>query len=325
MLIRPRRIRRPVLLVAAAIGVLVLVAPIAAGSRSPSDLDEFMARVLARRDENWRKLEQYVLDEREKARLAGPGGLALAGFERDYTWFIRDGVFVRSPVRVDGVAVGEQDRRTYEQDWVERQRRREARAQAREGSAQPIPAERSSTGSDDAAGQDAGGAGALDILRQEPQFVSAAYFLKFKFEPGRYALVGRESFEGREVLRIEYYPARLFGGDVTSASTRDGDEERIERQMNKVALVTLWVEPATHQVLQYTFDNVGFDFLPARSVVRLDDVRASMRMVQAFPDVWLPGHIDARVALTLANGTFTALYDIDYRNYRQADVKARIR
>ena len=54
-----------------------------------------------------------------------------------------------------------------------------------------------------------------DLLSQqaEPSFVSAAYFLEFKFEPGRYALAGREMLDGREVLRIEYHPARLFNDD----------------------------------------------------------------------------------------------------------------
>ena len=36
--------------------------------------------------------------------------------------------------------------------------------------------------------------------------MSAAYFLRFKFEPGRYGLAGKETIDGREVLRVEYYP-----------------------------------------------------------------------------------------------------------------------
>ena len=32
--------------------------------------------------------------------------------------------------------------------------------------------------------------------------------------------------------------------------------------MNKTALVTLWVDPAEHQIVKYTFDNVWLDFLP---------------------------------------------------------------
>ena len=70
--------------------------------------------------------------------------------------------------------------------------------------------------------------------------------------------------------------------------------------MNKVALVTLWIEPDAHQIVKYTFDNVGFDFLPAQWLVRLGNVRATMTMHQPFPDVWLPRDleflVDAQVA-----------------------------
>jgi hypothetical protein len=172
---------------------------------------------------------------------------------------------------------------------------------------------------------------ALLKLTREPQFVSAAYFLRFKFEPGRYALVGREPFEGRTVLRIEYYPQRLFADDEprrdAAAGRRadDDTDERVERQMNKVALITLWIEPGTHQIVRYTFDNVGFDFLPGRSMVRIDAVRASMQMGEPFPGVWLPRSIDGHAAFTLANGTYAVKYELAYLNYRQADVKVKLR
>ena len=86
-----------------------------------------MAQVLARRDENWSKLQQYVLDERERAEVVGPANARLYGLDREYTWYIRDGAFVRSPVRFDGVALSEQQRREYERAWIERERQREAR------------------------------------------------------------------------------------------------------------------------------------------------------------------------------------------------------
>ena len=57
-------------------------------------------------------------------------------------------------------------------------------------------------------------------LAKEPQFVSAAYFLKFKFEQGRYAFAGPETYEGRRVLKIEYYPARLFADDERQGRAR---------------------------------------------------------------------------------------------------------
>src|SRR5262245_12606272 len=76
-----------------------------------SDLDAFMQKVLARRDENWKKLQQYVIDEAEQIQLTGPSNTPIWGERREYTWFIRDGFFIRSPVRVNGGAVAEAERR----------------------------------------------------------------------------------------------------------------------------------------------------------------------------------------------------------------------
>src|SRR4029453_2839060 len=56
-----------------------------------NDLDPFMRQVLERRDQNWTKLQQYVLDERERFEVRGPTGAPLWGEGRDYTWFLRDG------------------------------------------------------------------------------------------------------------------------------------------------------------------------------------------------------------------------------------------
>ena len=100
---------RIVLAVFAAFVALVVTLP--ARQASGTDLDQLMERVLARRDENWKKLQQYVLDERETFDLAGPGGVRLYGFRRDYTWFLREGVFIRSPLRADGVTLSEEQRR----------------------------------------------------------------------------------------------------------------------------------------------------------------------------------------------------------------------
>ena len=133
------------------------------------------------------------------------------------------------------------------------------------------------------------------------------------------------------MLRIEYYPSRLYADDHPAENEKSGrrqqddEEARLERQMNKVALVTLWVARDAHQIVKYTFDNVGFEFLPGRSFVRVQDVRASMEMGQPFPGVWLPRAIDGRGEFTLANGTYTVKYDIEYSNYRLADVKVRLR
>src|SRR4029450_10370016 len=47
----------------------VPVAPVAPGQET--DLDRFMERVLAKRDENWKKLQQYLLDEQARCPRTG--------------------------------------------------------------------------------------------------------------------------------------------------------------------------------------------------------------------------------------------------------------
>src|SRR5579885_67798 len=90
-----------------------------------TDLDAFMKDVVARRDDNWKKLQQYILDEREEISLNGPGSVRLWGEQRDYTWFLREGFFIKSPVRANGATIGEADRRKFEDDYMMRVVRRE--------------------------------------------------------------------------------------------------------------------------------------------------------------------------------------------------------
>jgi hypothetical protein len=292
-----------------------------------NDLDAFMERVLARRDESWKKLQQYVLEEKESFDVTGPGGMPLYGFRRDYSWFIKEGFFVRSPVRADGVALSEADRRKAEAEWIRKEQRREARRKRREvrlgtsgvqvTTSEPAP-------------QDAEAPAAVeDVLKQgvEPQFVSLAYFMRFRFEAGRYALVGREKIDDRPVLRIEYYPQNELFREGRSRPNRRAREEDdlIEERMNKVSLITLWVDPETHQILQYTFDDIDMDFLPGRALARVDDMKASMRMFQAFPSIWLPRGIDMHFRMTIALGSFDASYRVEYRDYKEANVTVKIK
>jgi hypothetical protein len=297
-----------------------------------------MRQVLARRDDNWKKLQQYVLDEREAIDLRGPGRTPIWGERRDYTWYIRDGFFVRSPVKFNGVTIGESDRRKYEANFLRREQQRERRRNR--GQAQNDPP------NDDIRPSDpAGDLGALVGQTREPQFISSAYFLRFRFEEGKYALVGRETFNeagnSLEVLRIEYYPSRLFRGTDrrrnqdapqagnTEEQAREKAREKaydaeFQRLMNKTSLITLWVEPNAHQIVKYTFDNVTFDFLPAQWLVHVDDLHATMSMDRPFPDVWLPKTLEFQAAMTLAVGQFDVHYGLEYHDYRRADVTTKV-
>lgn len=288
-----------------------------------TDLDAFMQRVLARRDDNWQKLQQYVLDEREQIELTGPARAVLWGERREFTWFIRDGRFIRSPLRFNGVTIGEADRRKYEEEFLRREQGREKREAERAADSVSEPASLDAPPAD---------VNALIGQTRQPQFISSAYFLRFKFESGKYALVGREAIEGRETLRIEYYPSMLFRDERAGASRPEGRRHRdqplrqeMRRLMNKTALVTLWIDPSSHQILKYTFDNLGMDFLPIGWLMRVDELRASMTMGQPFPDVWLPRSLEMELALSLAAGPFELRYGLDYHDYRRADVSSTIR
>src|SRR5437764_2219228 len=78
-----------------------------AAAPAENDLDAFMRQVVARRDDNWKKLQQYIFDENESLDMRGTNRTPIWGERRTYTWFIKDGFFVRSPVKVNGATVGE--------------------------------------------------------------------------------------------------------------------------------------------------------------------------------------------------------------------------
>jgi hypothetical protein len=303
-----------------------------------------MEKVLARRDDNWKKLQQYVLEEKEAFDLTGPGGFPLWGMRREYSWFIRDGIFVRSPTSADGVKLSESDRREAEEQYLRRQRNREAaekrraerRAKGEEIGGPDRQVTIGPTGVDYSTSDDRGTGAPItntdDLLKQvrEPQFVSSAYFLKFKFEQGRYALAGREKVGDVTALKIEYYPnAGLFKDGRSKPDRRvrerNRKEDEIENKMNKSSMVTLWIDPATHQILQYVFDDLDWDFFPGRSLVRIGDVQATMQMGQAFPNVWLPKSIEMRFEMMLAVGAVDASYLVEYQNYKEAAVTYKIK
>jgi len=308
-----RVLRGEVLLSSAFVALLLLAT--APSLPAQSDLDAFMQDVLAHRDDNWKKLQQYILDEHEEIQLTGPSRIPIWGEKKDYTWFIREGFFVRSPVKVNGASVSESERRKYENEFLQRAKERDRRGLS------PGPQQ-----------SDADARDVDSLIRQarQPQFISSAYFLRFRFEEGKYALVGHETIDGRDTLRVEYYPSKLFNREQrwTDHDATSKDRARaaeLERMLNKVSLITLWIEPKAAQIVKYTFNNVAFDFLPGSWLVHLNDVKASMTMGQPFPDVWLPSNVDVAVTLTIAVGQYDVRYGLQYHDYRRADVNSILR
>ena len=315
---------------AAVAACLLAHPPIRAMAAAQSDLDAFMQQVLAHRDDNWKKLQQYILDEHEGIELRGPAHIALWGERRDYTWYIRDGFFVRSPVRFNGVAIGEAERRKYEDDYFRRAQERDRRAARGAGPGGP-----GGTVATDAPPPDGPAVDSLDSLitqTRQPEFISSAYFLRFRFDEGHYALVGPETLDGRQVLRIEYYPTKLFSEQQNRSSGRGGrgrqrqpdEDEQLRVLMNKAALVTLWVDQPSQQIIKYTLDNITPNFVPSNWLGQITDAHASMTMGQPFPGVWLPHGLEMRITLTLALGDIDLRYSLDYTDYRAAETHSTL-
>jgi hypothetical protein len=310
----------------------------------PTDLDRFMATALQRRDIDRKTLSDYVLDEVESFEVLGPGRMPFARMRYEFTWYVRDGIHVRSPLKVNGVPVGEQERRKYEDNWVKSEEGRRKFRTERE-----------------AKREQAGKGPSLSAPSiNEPRFISESYFMDFKFEPGNYYLAGKETIESQETLKIDYLPTRLFNEDhdqtedaevrKQTAEAKDASDpkapkpkekkpnkrsdkekekeqkrdEDIDHKMNKSSQVTLWVDPKTHQIVKYTFDNVWLDFLPAGWLVKIDDLRASMQMGQPFPGVWLPRNLNIHAGVSIALGPMELAYRREFSNYRKADVTSKI-
>jgi transcription termination factor NusB len=336
------------LLAAVCLAAAVVGYPSAQSSSGPdrvgsaSDLDTLMSQVLDHRDENWKKLQQYTLTERETLQITALAVFRLFGYEREYLWFPREGFFVRSPVKADGVVIDEDKRQREEAQWLknaqnaeksrkERETRRAKAGAAAEGDVpvalSAVPGDLALTGAVD------------DIISQtfEPGFIQSANFMQFKFDAGSYALAGRERMLERDVLKIEYYPKRLFRDDNpkkppceqrSAASTCTKEEEfdqNIDAKMNKVSLVTLWVDPAEKQILKFEFRFQDLDFLPGRTLIHFESARSTMEMSEPFANVWLPAAVGMRFRLGSAAGPLEARYDVKYRDYRLPEVTGRIR
>ena len=320
--------RRSICLVVAAL----VLCPSSSPAQPPklTDLDAFMARALQRRDIDRKTLTDYVLDEVEVFEVLGPGRVPFARMRREYTWYVRDGIHVRSPLKFDGVPIPEADRRDYEERWIKSEAKRRSYRTERDE-------KRAAEGKPPALS-------APSI--NEPRFVSESYFMDFKFEPGNYYLADKETLDGQSVLKIDYLPTRLFNDndderrdaresrepeparrDKRSEKQREKEkkvEAEIDRKMNKSSQVTLWVDPASHQIVKYTFDNVWLDFLPAGWIVRVDDLRASMQMGQPFPGIWLPRDVSIHAGVTLALGSMELQYKREFSKYRKADVASKV-
>ena len=183
-----------------------------------------MEKVLARREVNRQTLQQYILDEAETFEVLGPGRVAALSLNREFRWYRP-----RRHARAQPGPLRRRDRRrgapggstrttgsSANGERLERQSASDERTGkgSRNEPAEPTPV---STGG---------------RRSPTPRFVSEAYFMDFKFEPGNYYLAGREQLEGKEVLRIEYLPDSTCSDDDDDRERDRTNEPRTRQRRN---------------------------------------------------------------------------------------------
>ncbi|MFH1572685.1 MAG: hypothetical protein ABIG68_01810 [Acidobacteriota bacterium] len=141
-------------------------------------------------------------------------------------------------------------------------------------------------------------------------------FFGFKFEPGRYLYAGKQSLDGRELVAVEYFPR-------INDNPKGSKDDEYESMLEKTLRVKMLILPEEHQIVRMTFDNVGFEFLPYRWLVRLDDIEASMVMDKPIGDVWLPRDISAYGSISTAAGRLAIRYSREFYDYSLTDVKVK--
>jgi len=261
-----------------------------------SDLDEFMAKVMQKRWADAENLREYVFNEREALDVEIDSKIASQwSYRREYLWFVRDDYLVRSPVVIDGVKVSDKEKSTAEDEWINGQKKRGKST--------------NKNGIDYQALFGLENANSLDFQA----------FFGFEFEPGRYLYGGERQFEGRKALLVEYYP-KLSDGKKGSNNKKDS----INGLFEKSYLVTMLISPDDHQILQITFDNVGLEFLPARWLVRMNDIKASMVMDKTQVGIWLPRKISAYGSISTAGADLSINYTREFYEYAKSHVDVKL-
>ncbi len=247
--------------------------------------------------------------------MRGPSGARVFSQHRDYTWFPRDGIFVRSPLRINGRLVTDAERQKEEADFAARERRRDARRPDAAGpgdhaTVPPLTPE---------------SAEAMTAAMRPFFLNNNSLLMTLKYEPGRYGLVGRETRSTRDVVKVEYYPTAMFqaGRARPNRRVRERDSQ-VTTRLNKASLLTLWIDPALSHIVRYEFADIDVGFLPGQWLARVVDGRSSMALDEVLPGVWLPTEAESLVRLQSPLGPVEIRYTLAYTRYRRADVGARV-
>ena len=82
-----------------------------------NEIDQLMKRVLDNRYTSWQQLGDFTFRHILTVEVDAPLEDPISGIRREYEWYVTDGVAERSPVRIDGIDIDEDERRDAEDEW----------------------------------------------------------------------------------------------------------------------------------------------------------------------------------------------------------------
>lgn len=215
-------------------------------TKNESEIDAFMRKAIETRSKDWDKRYDYVFREVEELKISGDiGDAPFAGFVKEWSWYVKDGYLVRSPISVDGMPVSDEERERSERRWIK----------------------------------------SLQKQSEKGKQADENQFFGFKFKPGNYFFAGREQIDGHDVVVIDYYPnKRLTERDIRRAEKNDDFDVQVEKALavtlyadvNEPRIVRMvmhntgmdflpgqaLVKVLDVQAIMQMFENEGGDWLP---------------------------------------------------------------
>ena len=299
------------------------------GPNQPGRLDAFMEKVLARREVNRKTLEQIhprrdraVRDPRAWTDAAVTGrGASSPGTSATACTFAARCASMAS-------ASGKRRGCTYEGSWIQSERRdrsarRKGQGEEREGEERErravhrrVGVKSHRPGMSAAPSRDScpkptswtSSSSPATTISRDARGARRTGRPQDRVLPDRHVRRRRRKKDAGQRRRRK--GQRADANEATRKRSRRArkDEQDIERQMNKTALITLWIDPPNIRSSSTRSTTSGWTSCPAW-LVRVDDLRASMTMGQPFPGVWLPRGMNIHAGITLANGSFEAGYE----------------
>lgn len=305
---------------AVAIAVLILLS---AGSyaqeekneENKSEIDKFMEKVLDKRKNNWDQLYNYIFTEKDTFKLIGnienPAAQAYTG---EWHWRVKEGFMVRSPYKINGVEVSQEEREKAEAAWIKERKKQKENDERKEKGLAPLEDENEESDEDEA-GED-----------------SREVFFGMNTKKGSFFFAGKTVIDGLELVIVEYYPQEMIKvKDKRKKKSDDEDkqkkaeENRLKKGLNNATKVTFYIKADEHQIIQMVLSIRELDFLPARWLFHFNGIEAKMRWDKPLGDIWMPVEITANGSASMAVGKILLKYKKEFIDYRKTQVKVNFK